>query len=127
MNSVIGYLDVDARQNVHRTFEYAGAGEIWNLHAARVEVTAYDRTFAVYKQPGERIDSWFQNRIGACHGSDNRDTSVMPGEYHMQSCYYHLGDLVLQGKMTLAPGWKLRDYGKSYTDGSPMVRVVRES
>lgn len=126
MSSIIGYLHLDAREKVFRTFEYAGAGEIWNLHAACVKVVTSDSPgFALYSQPGERIDSWFQNHIGACYGSDNRDTTVVPGNYGMQADFFSLGQFVQEGRMTLCDGWELYEYDDTYSDGSPIVRVVK--
>lgn len=127
MGKLIGYLTVAERENVHRNFEYAGSGEIWNLHPACVEVVSggYGSPFALYSHPGERIDSWFQNRIGSCYGSDNRDNSVVPGKYPMQLTYFDLARKVLQGEMTLCDGWRVDVYDSAYEDGTPVAQVVQ--
>lgn len=131
MSEIIGYLNCDAQQGVQRSFEYAGAGEIWNLDAATIPL--HNNGYWISgRRPGVRVESWFQNRIGACYGSDNRDTTPQPGEIGIQFRNYEAARLVAKGRVTLAPGWKLVQTGVLPDDcgaraGEPTYRIEKEA
>jgi len=128
---VIARLTVEARENSLRTFEYAGAGEVWNLDEATIDITEPDdgsHYWFLGQRPGTRIDSWFQNRIGACLGSDNRDRTPKKGTVGVQFDSFLAGEWAAQGKLKFLPdsGWTWKQVGTYSTDGRPMYRAVKE-
>ncbi len=125
---IIGRLYLPAVQNHHRTFEYAGAGEIWNLDEATIDIyEPHDQNnYWFYGQrPGTRIDSWFQNRIGDCYGSDNRDKTPKLGTIGVQFDSYGAGRMAAAGRLELFNGWTWKKVG-TYNDGTPMYKAVKE-
>ena len=127
MSKLIGYLHVDAIKNYRRSYEYAGAGELWDLEAATVPVyVSQDGYWVVYSHPGVCTESWFQNRIGAALGSDNRCTEPKPGSLPRQMSFFHLGTLYHNGKVQLEPDWSA-EYCDQYPDGKQMVLIQPKS
>jgi len=129
MAQLIGYLHCPAQAGVHRSFEYAGAGEIWNLDEA--DIPLYHKGYWITgDRPGTRVDSWFQNRIGASYGSDNRDTQPQRGSIGVQLRNYDAAKMAAAGRLTLAAGWRLVQTG-TYPDdcgnsaGKPIYRIER--
>jgi hypothetical protein len=121
--TTVGTLHVPAREGFLETFEYAGAGAVWNLDEADIPVVrSKDGYWFIVRRPGTRIDSWFQNRIGASYGSNNRDTTPKVGTVSMQFDKYTAGKYVAEGVLTLSEGWVNVKVGE-YSDGRPMYRV----
>ena len=126
MANLIGHLHVDAIKDHHRNFEYAGAGELWDLEECTVPVyTSRDGYWAVFNHPGVCNESWFQNRLGSSLGSDNRCTEPKAGSLSRQMDFFHMGTLYAAGELKLAQGWIAKDCG-NYSDGRPMVLVEPE-
>lgn len=121
---IVGRLKCEEAKNVFRGFEYAGAGEYWDLDECEVELRYNGRWFLA-SRPGTRVDSWFQNRIGSVYGSDNRDKTPVRGEYGIQFDAFRAGELVNEGRLALDEGWVCEQIGE-YSSGKPMYHVHRE-
>lgn len=122
---LVGHLKVPAMPNHLVTFEYAGAGEIWNLDAAIIPIFKVDpgpTYWFVGKRPGVRIDKWFQNRIGATYGSDNRDRAHVRGFVGIQFDAYTAGTYAAAGDLALEEGWTFKQVGQ-YSPTRHMYRV----
>ena len=98
---IVAYLIQTEEEGCRRSQEYAGAGEIWERHAALVPICDHGY-WAIGRGPATRTDSWFQNRIGAHYGSDNRDKSRVPGEWTHQMDWFSLARAVFHGRAILA-------------------------
>jgi hypothetical protein len=132
MSKLIGYLHCPAQAGVQRGFEYAGAGEIWDLDEASIPLYAVgcDDYWITGKRPGTRVDSWFQNRLFGTCGSDNRNTQPQRGDIGVQYRNYEAAQLAAAGRITLSDDWCLVQTG-TYPDscgakaGQPMYRIDR--
>lgn len=122
---LVGLLRVPAASDVQKMFEYAGRGETWDLYEAEIPIYKVSDYFFVGEQPGTRKDSWFQSRIGAVLGSDNRDTTPVRGVYPLQYDAFYLGRLWRKGKLSLCQGWKARPVGL-YSTGETMFAIEKE-
>ena len=129
-STVVARLKVEACKDALYTGEYAGAGEIWQLDEATIDITeptgGDDNYWFLGRRPGTRTDSWFQNRIGACYGSDNRDRTPKRGTVSVQFDSFTAGRMAQAGKFTFLPdsGWEVKQIGH-YSSGKPMYRAVR--
>lgn len=119
----VGMLTLPAIEDIHRSFEYAGAGEIWNLDACCVPVTYDGHYWILGSRPGTCVESWFQNRIGGCYGSDNRNKEPRPGDFGIQMDPFTAAKHVLSGALVLEPDWKCCVVGE-YQSGDPIYRVA---
>lgn len=127
----IGYWTEKEERELRRSFEYAGAGEIHRTHVGDHPVTVTnDHRWFHANLRSTRIDSWFQNRIGACYGSNNRDKTPRPDTYSIQMDAYELARAVRRGDVVLGHEWKVEDTGRVYGEGcgasadEPICRVV---
>ena len=118
----IGKLTLPSVKGYHRYFEYAGAGELWDLDESVVNV-AFEGYWAVFSHPGVCTESWFQNRIGASLGSDNHCSEPKPGKLPRQMTMFDLGQLYVEGRLDLAPEWEAFTCDGTYQDGSPIVCI----
>ena len=118
----IGQLKVTAVKGYHRHFEYAGAGELWDLEESMVDV-AFNGYWAIYSHPGVCTESWFQNRIGATLGSANLCTDPKPGKLPRQISMFDLGQLYVDGHLELGLEWEAYYCDGSYADGTPIVCI----
>lgn len=114
MSITVGTLTVEPRADHHKTFEYAGCGETWQLEGAEVEITYVNFHWFVGKRPGTRTESWFNNRIGACT-SMSRDNDHKAGTIGVQMDSFGMGQAVLDGRMVLNEEWELFYTGSHYS------------
>lgn len=112
---VVGWLMLKANGRFFQTHEYAGAGSLWELPAQSVALVAYGRAHSGTfwgSIHGVRFDDWFQNRIGACLGSDNRDTTKVDGTVGIARYGYQLLKSHKKGEFRLASGWHFTESGR---------------
>ena len=118
----VGWLTLPANPKLHRSFEYAAAGELWDRPEQSVPVFYREPRCSSFPYSFE----WHGVRMSRWFGAKDRDSTPTPGSQFESLDAWYFGSAYLAGRFRPAPGWRIEVLGETYDSGEPMARLAQD-